>query len=387
MSKNKLGRWIGFTFVLMVIASLLLYTAKDSIIKGEPNVVDGYTKWSPELVEEFGTLPIQDGGRVKPMSTWAGFELLALNGKRKVRFESDGEKVSIGPTEWALDMLFRDEFTQKMEIFQVEDDAVLDMIEMPHENKKRRDRYSMEELQQYLHKVDALRAEVGKKPADDRDPIEKQFMGLVSNIQSYVSLSSHLTPVKEAMAEEGQLNNELRKFSSWVEQWPKLSQYLAMLSQQSGAESEGIRKVAGIIAKRVGDSVYSQVAMYPPIDPKQKSWTKRGDWLSKYMQREVPADADQIEYLKEMEALALAYNEGGESALLTAVKEFKTKAEKRMEARGEGKTMKGELAYEKMDYFYRSLTHLYWAFWSWHLDGWHQLRNGVESVTALPGFC
>ncbi|MFC4996150.1 hypothetical protein [Rubritalea tangerina] len=47
-----------------------------------------------------------------------------------------------------------------------------------------------------------------------------------------------------------------------------------------------------------------------------------------------------------------------------------------MEARGEGKTMKGELAYEKMDYFYRSLTHLYWAFWSWHLDGWHQLRMG-----------
>ncbi|MFC4996146.1 hypothetical protein [Rubritalea tangerina] len=153
MSKNKLGRWIGFTFVLMVIASLLLYTAKDSIIKGEPNVVDGSHEVEPELVEEFGTLPIQDGGRVKPMSTWAGFELLALNGKRKVRFESDGEKVSIGPTEWALDMLFRDEFTQKMEIFQVEDDAVLDMIEMPHENKKRRDRYSKEELQQYLHKL------------------------------------------------------------------------------------------------------------------------------------------------------------------------------------------------------------------------------------------
>ncbi|MFC4996149.1 hypothetical protein [Rubritalea tangerina] len=100
---------------------------------------------------------------------------------------------------------------------------------------------------------------------------------------------------------------------------------MAMLSQQSGAESEGIRKVAGINAKRVGDSVYSQVAMYPPIDPKQKSWTKRGDWLSKYMQREVPAVADQIEYLKEMEALALAYNEGGESALLTSGEEFKTK--------------------------------------------------------------
>ena len=179
MSSSKLGRWVGFILALLVVASMLLYTAKDSIISGPPNVVDGYEKWDPELVKEFGSMPIQADGRVKPVSTWAGFELLAINGKRKVRFVSDGEKVSIKPTEWVLDLMFRDDLANQMKIFQVEDDAVLDMIEMPHDENKRRDRYSMKELEDYLTQVDKLRAQMAEKSTDDLDPIEKQFLGLV----------------------------------------------------------------------------------------------------------------------------------------------------------------------------------------------------------------
>ena len=69
MSSSKLGRWIGFLFVLLVVASMLLYTVKDSTVSGPANVVDGYEKWDPELVKEFGSMPIQDGGRIKPVST------------------------------------------------------------------------------------------------------------------------------------------------------------------------------------------------------------------------------------------------------------------------------------------------------------------------------
>ena len=357
MSSSKLGRWIGFLFVLLVVASMLLYTAKDSTVSGPANVVDGYEKWDPELVKEFGSMPIQDGGRIKPVSTWAGFELLAINGKRKVRFESNGEKVSIKPTEWVLDLMFRDELASKMTVFQVEDDAVLDMIEMPHDGKKRRDRYSMAEIQGHLKQVDKLRDEIAQKTKDEREPIEDQFIGLVSNIQSYVSISSHFSPVKEAMADKSSsLSDELRLFSTWVERWPQLSQFLAAAAQQEGRQMDGLNKVANMISMRVSDSVYSDIALFPPSDPEQASWPKRQGWLSQYMQNKVPADQDQFQYLREMETLALAYGKDGQKGLLEAVKLYKATVQTKMDERGEGKSLKSEMVYYKMDYFYYSIT-------------------------------
>ena len=44
--------------------------------------------WTAEALELAGSLPVQDRGRVKPLSTFAGFQLLKLNGKRTVKLES-----------------------------------------------------------------------------------------------------------------------------------------------------------------------------------------------------------------------------------------------------------------------------------------------------------
>lgn len=392
MSSNKLGRWIGFIFTLIVVASLLLYTAKDSTISGPPNVVDGYEKWDPELVKEFGSMPIQADGRVKPVSTWAGFELLSINGKRKVRFESGSDKVTIKPTEWVLDLMFRADLAKQMNIFQVEDDAVLDMIEMPHDGKKRRDRYSMADLQGYLSQVDKLRVEVGKKTKDERDPIETQFLGLVMKIQSYVAISSHFTPVMEPMADkDSNLGDDLRRFSTWVAQWPQLSQFLARTAQQDGSESDGLKKMANMISWRISDSVYSNLALYPASDPEQKTWPVRQRWLSDYMQHKVPADKDQIDYLREMESLALAYHEGGQKDLLIAVKSYKEKVKVKMDARGEGANLISEVVYYRMDYFYYSLTPFILGFiivacgWMSPATRWGRGCNRVAWVLLVIG--
>ena len=119
---------------------------------------------------------------------------------------------------------------------------------------------------------------------------------------------------------------------------------------------DGIRKVANMISMRVADSVYSNLALYPASDPKQKTWPTREGWLSQYMQNKVPADKDQIDYLREMETLALAYREGGQQALLKSLKVYKEMVQIKMDARGEGSDIKSEIAYYRMDYFYYSLT-------------------------------
>jgi ABC-type transport system involved in cytochrome c biogenesis permease subunit len=359
MSKSKLGRWVGFLFAMLVVVGLLMTTAKDSIIKGPPNVVEGYEEWNPELVEEFASLPVQDGGRIKPVSTWAGFELLAINGKRKVRFESDGEKIKILPTQWVLDAMFREELANQMAVFQVEDANVLDMIGLDHSEKKRRDKYTFKELEPHLAEIDRIRADLLKKKQDgaELDIIEDQLIGLDTNIRSYLALTSHFTPVSRRMAEkDSSLSAELQLFSTWVKRWPQLGPFLAMNAQQSSEGADGLRVVSADIAMRVQDSMYSEIALMPSLDKQNPSWPKRGNWLMEFMQGKTEANEDQLTYLSEMEKLALAYEEGGQEGLLSAVKEYKTKVYGMMEERGEGSTLKGEMSYYQWDYFYRSLT-------------------------------
>ena len=74
------------------------------------------------------------------------------------------------------------------------------------------------------------------------------------------------------------------------------------------------------------------------------------------MQNKLPADKDQIDYLREMETLALAYRDGDQKGLLEALKLYKAETLAKMEERGEGADLKSEIIYYRMDYFYYSLT-------------------------------
>lgn len=393
MSRNKLGRWIGFLFALALVVGLLGYTVKDSTVKSDPVVIEGYEPWDKELVEEFSKLPVQADGRVKPLSTWAGYELLAINGKRKVRFVTDGEqKVTVKPVEWVLDGLFRENIANQMEIFQVEDSNVLDMIGMPHEGKKKRDRYSFNDLTPYLHEIDKMQTEIAKKDKDDVDPTEKQFSALYTNIQNYASITSHLSPVKTPMSEaDGPFGKDLSKFSVWVTRWPQLSQYLGMLAQQSAISQKSIQELSDKLSIRAGDSVFSKVAFYPASDVDQPDWPVRGDWLMKYFKGEVEADADQIAYLTAMEKWADAYRTGGQAALLEEVKAYRESVSAKTAERGEGKKLKSEMLYYRMDYFYKSIAPFVFGFLvvalGWVAPGsrWSRICNRIGWVMLWIG--
>lgn len=404
--KNKLGRWVGFALVLLLIVAALNKTARLSTIKGEPNKVEKYAKWDAELVKEFSSLPVQDGGRVKPFASWAGFELLALNGKRKIKFESEGKKVSIGQVEWAMDCMFRPELADTMEFFQVENDEILDMVEMPHEGKKRRDRYSLEVVVPYLSNVDKVYQDLNKKRQGDEklSPVEDQFVAFAQNIRTYLSLRSHFEPVREPFFKKGgtPISEELKLFSSWMSRWPELSQTLAASVDQGLNSRDALMQIVSKIEQRVGPSVYSQIAMMPPADVETKAWPKRGDWLKKYVELKAAPDADQITYLIEMEKLALAYHKDGQTGLLAAVKAYKAKIEPLMkqrfeggmnnEARNyEGENIASELLYYRMDYFYNSLAPFIFGFlvvaagWLSPATRWGRICNRVGWVMLIIG--
>lgn len=150
--------------------------------------------WSPEVVELFGELPLQAGGRVKPLSTFAGFQLLKMNGRRKVVVHLGPEdapadellKAKLSPTEWLLDCLFFPEDAERYPTFLVQDSQVLVNVGM--KGKKKRDRYSYEELKEVREKLFQEAREVAHKESKDMDSLERQTLALATNIRDFEDL-------------------------------------------------------------------------------------------------------------------------------------------------------------------------------------------------------
>ncbi|GAA5494116.1 cytochrome c biogenesis protein CcsA [Rubritalea halochordaticola] len=355
---TKVLRWIGFGLAIALIVTVLGYAARYSTAVSKPVEIKGYEKWDPELVEEFAALPVQDGGRIKPFSTWAGFEMLTINGKRSIKLQSGDEIIKLGPVEWALDCMFRPDTADQMPFFQVENAQVLDMIEMEHDEKKRRDRYSFMELSgengQRLSKIDEIGNQLREKQGKqiDLDQIETQFVDLSTNMRSYISMRSLLNPVRKRLSPD---DTDFSLLSYWVKSWPDLARVLQM-QMQSQETADQARGLLNNIGMRMEGSIYSQVTMMPPLESDQKAWPARRTWLMDYMSFKTPFDQAQYDYLVELEKLALAYDKGGQKALLEAVKAYKKKIAPALESRGEGQSIPSEITYYKMDYFFNAFV-------------------------------
>ena len=145
--------------------------------------------WTPRTVELFESLPVQDGGRIKPTSTLANFLLLRLSGKTSLKLE-DG--TSLSHTQWLLDTMFQPEKAAAYPVFLVPDSDVLDAIGVGHEGRKKRDRYSLNELKPGVMKLFELGQEYSRREPKLRSSLEQNVVTLAENINEYGSITGRM---------------------------------------------------------------------------------------------------------------------------------------------------------------------------------------------------
>ncbi len=109
-------------------------------------------KWDDKTLAQFGELPILDGGRIKPMSTFAQFAMLRINGKRSyIPVDSAGEELGrdakMGPMEWFLDCLFYPEIAREYKVFIIDNTDVATAIGIELKSDDQRARFSYNELE------------------------------------------------------------------------------------------------------------------------------------------------------------------------------------------------------------------------------------------------
>jgi len=143
--------------------------------------------WPEDVLEAFERLPIQDGGRVKPLSTFAGFRLLKMHGSRTLRVTAaDGSQEKLDPTAWILDCLFHPEQASTYPLFRVDNDRVLSAIGV--EPKKKRDRYSYDELEPGLGRLMAEAQRIHAIEPKQRPLVDGQIYKLATDVRDFEDL-------------------------------------------------------------------------------------------------------------------------------------------------------------------------------------------------------
>jgi ABC-type transport system involved in cytochrome c biogenesis permease subunit len=180
---RSLLRCLGIVLAASVVAAPLCTGGEDP---AQTSHAPNATLWTKHTLELFGSLPVQDGGRIKPLSTYAGFTLLRLNGKRTVASRAGGSRNAV---EWLLDVCFDPENAIREPVFLVSDSDAVSAIGVPTEGKAKRDHWTYAELEPGMPKLFSLAHDYDAIPAKDRSTLQQQVVDLAGNVMSFLRLA------------------------------------------------------------------------------------------------------------------------------------------------------------------------------------------------------
>lgn len=209
-------------FAVFLILSLIVVAA----CSDAPVASDPIPDISSDTSSLLGQTPVQSEGRVKPLSTVAGFTMLRINHKRTFT-DPSGRKWK--PMGWFMRTSLFPSKAADDRVFMIEDFAVLDRIGVSElkKGRKKRDRYSYNELRPALRKLGELASEYNDIVSRDRAPVQRQVILLQYKVYLYqgvlgvfsfarTGISLHSSEAKAAFggAENVPLSDALTKVST-----------------------------------------------------------------------------------------------------------------------------------------------------------------------------
>ena len=142
-------------------------------------------------LEAFAELPVQVGGRIKPLDSVARNTLLILSGRQKVVTD---EGVTLSPIEWFLDLTMRPERADTYPVFKIEFPDDLGLVGLAEQGQRY---YSFNELLPFSEELNRLHGEINPAP-ELRSPYEKQIADINNGLIRYHRVMHSLHPIGEA---------------------------------------------------------------------------------------------------------------------------------------------------------------------------------------------
>ena len=329
----------------------------DNMPKGEVQKVEGYEPWEEETVEMIESLPVQDGGRIKPLSTYAGFQMLGLHGARSMKVEGkEGETFKLTPTEWLMDSLFRPDFAVDLPTFRIDNSKVLEAISV--EPKGRRDRYSYNEIEPGRDKLIELAKSYEPIAKKERDPVQQQTIDLAYNIRNYESLLGYFGFARSGIVLTGSgggTTPDTRTDMSAVMKTAPMLRSQIESAQRSGREIDG--RMQNLLQQVLDGANFSKFGLFllPPKSASNDDWNSAGNSIMGVMTLESTDPDMAVEDIESLETMVRSVA-SGEEEFRKHVAEFKDRIESRADSRGELKRIGMEVSYFKRDYFLNAMV-------------------------------
>ena len=358
-SSSKIGRWIAAGLAMLLLVAVFYNLVKDNMPKGEVRQVEGYTPWPEETLKTAGTLPLQDGGRIKPLSTYAGFLMLGLHGARSMEIKGTGGKTyKIKPTAWLMDSLFRPQLAIKLPTFRVDNSAVLEAIAVKPRGK--RDRYSYEDIEPGREKLIELAKTYEAVEKDKRDPVQAQTIDLADNLRNFESLLGYFGFAGFGVTLHGSGKNGAPdqhadiSISAVMRTAPEIRKQVG----QSQAQGQPIDSHIQSLMKKVLDAAnYAKFGLFilPPADPKDPTWLSAGNAIFNSISDPKSDTQLAIDDITALETTARSVGES-EAIFREQLVALRDRLAKRAEARGEYKHIELEANFYRMNWFLNALV-------------------------------
>lgn len=342
---------------MLLLVSVFYNVVKDNMPKGEVRQVEGYTAWPDETLKVAETLPIQNGGRIKPFSSFAGFTMLGLHGARSMKVVGDGGKeIKIKPTAWLMDTLFRPQLAIKLPTFRIDNSSVLEAIGVKPRGK--RDRYSYADIEPGREKLVELAKSYEAIEKDKRDPVQNQTIDLAYNLRNYESLLGYFGFARFGVTLHGSGKNgapdQRADISAVMATAPQIRQ---QISQSRGHGQEMDSHLQSLMEQVFDAANFSKFGLFilPPADPKDPTWLSAGNAIMSVITDAKSDPKLAIGDIKTLESTARAATQS-EAIFRGELTTLRDQLAKRAEARGEYKQVPLEASYYQKNWFLYALV-------------------------------
>lgn len=336
--------------------------------------------WPKDALAAADQLPIQDRGRVKPLSTYAGFQLLKINGKRKLKIQS-GETLT--PLGWLLDCMLFPEQAKTYDAFRIEDTDLLTRIGLsprlkPNGAPEKRGHYSFAFLQPQLGKLFELAQTYSRKSqldgAESLESVESQIVDLAGKVNEFHSLIQTLHfarahyhvretgGLKSIFGAEGGEDGTLSEILTHAEgmfftyrelESPEVKAKVP--EERRLAEQEAINEL--LLSAKDATQRSSRLAFFPPPAANSLAWLSVDGLFQERFKSAL--EGSEVSYADAIKALQLVEgleaNKTDPAAFTQAIQALQSHVKTSASARGEWWKIPLETHYYRADWFYRAL--------------------------------
>jgi ABC-type transport system involved in cytochrome c biogenesis permease subunit len=257
----------------------------------------------------FAELPVQVGGRIKPLDSVARNTLLILSGRQRVVTD---EGLTLSPIEWFIDLTMHPEVADTYPIFKIEFPDDLGLVGLSEQGQRY---YSFNELLPFSEELRRLHGEINPTP-ELRSPYEKQIADINNGLMRYHRVMHSLHPIGGAERLD-RLVDEYQSYLATIQ--PGL---VELRKQQAGEEFDAALLKSFITFAddylKLSTTAYLRVVPPPPpVDPLE-------DWKNIGLELLDVTKGDSLSpYVTSYASLTMAYRSGDAEQFNSEVSELR----------------------------------------------------------------